>query len=88
MPIIDSLDDVENFLTLTNGEMADLPTMETRGVSVKACAEVGEFSAMIYTLQCVSKGIMPDFPNIVGFVASFSMMLGIELERRGVLNED
>lgn len=86
-PIINSLYDVENFLQLT-GSMADLPTMERRGVSVKACVEIAEFASMVYVTHSISENKVPDINDIMGFVASFSMMLGIELERRHVLNED
>lgn len=87
MPIINSLEDIDNFLTLIDGN-TDLPKMEQRGVSVVACTELAEFAAMIYTAKCFTEGVPPLPEHILGFVASFSMMVGIELERRGVLNED
>lgn len=87
MPIIDSLRDVENFLTLVGGDVT-LVMMEERGVSVRACMEIAEFASMTYTAKCLIEDVLPTPEMILGFVASFSMMLGIELERRGVLDED
>jgi hypothetical protein len=86
-PIIDSLADVETFLTLIDGGI-DLPQMEKRGVSVNACAEIAHFASMIYVARCIEEAVFPTHENTLGFVASFSMMIGIELQRRGVLNED
>lgn len=87
MPIIDSLEDVDNFLTLVGGDVT-LVMMEERGVSVQACTEIGNFAALMYTAKCLTDGVIVTPDMLLGFVASFSMMLGIELERRGVLDED
>lgn len=86
--IINSMRDFENFLELT-GATTNLPQMQERGVSVQACAELGEFAALTYIAHHVREyGKLPRSWEITGYVASFAMMLGIELERRGILNDD